>query len=191
MQLRTGLQALIGVSALGIVLAIFLIFTCPFAGRIAFSALVRQVPMAHPGSEGEHAQPPSAERHTPHGDMPPHTAQSPHEASQKAHEAGTEQHGEHTGFSVHLMVVPGVQAYPVQETNIVGVDVSVLGIIVLLLLIALCWQLLRQRPMQLWRYTVTPKTMGITVLLITLWNLVFAGFLFGVEALQFKELCLT
>ncbi len=188
MSLRRGLQALIGVSVVGIAIALFLIFTCPFAGHIAFSALVRQVPMAHHASAGEHTPQPHAERHAPHGDQPSHALPSPHEATQPPHAAGAEPHGEHTGFSVHLMVVPGVQAYPAQETKVVSVDVSWLGIIVLVLLIALCWQLLRQRPVQLWRYTVTPKTMGITVLLITLWNLVFAGFLVGVEAIQFNEL---
>lgn len=188
MRLRSGLKALMGVSALGVALAIFLIFTCPFAGRIAFSALVRQVPMAHHAGEGEHTQQPHAERHEPHGDKPPHAMPSPHEAPQPPHAAEAEPHGDHTGFSVHLMVVPGVQAYPAQETKIVSLDVSILGILVLLLLIALCWLILRQRPLRLLGYAVTPKALGITVFLLLVWNLVFAGFLLGVEAVQFNEL---
>jgi hypothetical protein len=186
MQLRTGFKALIGVSVVGVAMAIFLIFTCPFAGQIAFNALVRQAPMAP--HEGGHAQQHSAEQHSPHGDMPQHTTQGTHGATEPAHAAGAVQHGEHTGFSVHLMVVPGVQAYPAQETKVVSVDVSWLGVLVLLILIALCWRLLQQRPVQLWQYTVTPTTLGRMVVLITLWNFVFAAFLFGVEAVQFNEL---
>jgi hypothetical protein len=188
MQLRTGLKALIGVSVVGIAIALFLIFTCPFAGHIAFSALVRQAPMAHHASAGEHTPQPHAERHAPHGDQPSHALPSPHEATQPPHAAGAEPHGDHTGFSVHLMVVPGVQAYPAQETRIMSLDVSILGILVLLLLIALCWLILRQRPLRLFGYAVTPKALGITVFLLLVWNLVFAGFLVGVEAVQFNEL---
>jgi hypothetical protein len=188
MSLRRGLHALMGVSALGVAVAIFLIFTCPFAGRIAFSALVRQVPMAHQAGGEKHVQPPQVERHEPHGEKPPPAMQGLPEATQQPHAAGGGHHEASPGFSVHLMVVPEVQAYPAQETKIVSLDVSILGILVLLLLIALCWLILRQRPLRLLGYAVTPKAMGITVFLLLLWNLVFAGFLLGVEAVQFKEL---
>jgi len=86
------------------------------------------------------------------------------------------------------MVIPHVRTYPVKETKLFGLEVSLLGILVLLLLIALCFLLLRQRPLRLLGYTVTPKAMGMTVVLITLWNLLVAAFLLGVEIVRFKEL---
>ena len=42
MTIRTGLKWLIGLSVVGIAIAMGLIFTCPFAGVISFSTLVRQ-----------------------------------------------------------------------------------------------------------------------------------------------------
>ena len=197
MRLRTGLKALIGISVVGVAVAIFLIYTCPFAGQIVFSTLVRQVPMEHHEGAGEHPQPQGAEMQKPpggveqhkedegerHEEMKAHT-----EAAQKPHEAVAEGHKETEGLKVHLMVIPNVQSYPVKETKLFGFNVSLLGIIVLLLLIALCFFILRQRPLNLFGYSVTPKAMGITVFLITLWNLVFAAFLLGVEVVQLKEL---
>jgi len=132
MKLRTGLKALIGISVLGIAVGVLLIYTCPFAGQIAFSTLVREVPTEHGGGL--------------------------------------------------------VRSYPVKETKLFGIEVSPLGIIVLLVLIALCFLILRQRSLNFFGYTVTPKAMGVTIFLITLWNLVFAAFLLGVEVVQLKEL---
>lgn len=132
MRLRTGLKALIGISVLGIAVAVLLIYTCPFAGQIAFSTLVREVPTEHGGGL--------------------------------------------------------VRSYPVKETKLFAVEVSPLGIIVLLVLIALCFVILRQRPLNLFGYAVTPKAMGVTIFLITLWNLLFSAFLLGVEVVQLKEL---
>ncbi len=178
MKLQTGLKALIGISVLGIAGAVFLMYTCPFAGQIAFSTLVRQVHMEHgAGEQSQHAAA-RAEAQKPHGGT----------EEQKPHEAVADHHEEKKGLSVHLMVIPNVRSYPVNETRLFGVDVSRLGILALLLLIALCVLILRQRPLSLFGATVTPKAMGVTVFLMTLWNLVFAAFLLGVEIVQLKEL---
>lgn len=219
MKLRTGLKALIGISILGIGVAILLIYTCPFAGQIAFSTLVRQVPMEHHEGGGTHSQQHGkemqegeAKQHMgsggePHEEMKAHPepAQKPHgeaehedmkeethretkSQAEKPREAMAGHDAEEKGFMVDLMVIPNVRSYPVKETKVFGIEVSPLGIIVLLVLIALCFLILRQRSLNLFRYTVTPKTMGVTVLLATLWNLVFAAFLLGVEVVQLKEL---
>ena len=197
MKLRTGLKALIGFSVLGIAIAIFLIYTCPFAGQIAFSTLVRQVPMEHSPGEVGHSQEHGAQVEKPHGGVEQHREgegeqheemKAHPEAAQKPHEAMSEGHKEGGGLKVHLMVIPDVRSYPVKETKLFGIDVSPLGIIVLLLLIALCFFILRQRPLNLFGYSVTPKAMGVTAFLITLWNLVFAAFLLGVEVVHLKEL---
>ena len=154
MTLRTGLKTLIGLSVLGIGVAVFLIYTCPFAGQIAFSTRVRQVAM----EAKDHAQ------------------------------VAAEHRDEHKGFSVHFMMIPGVRSYPVKETKVVGIDVSPLGILTLLVVIALSALILRQRAWSLFGHRVTPRAMGIMVFLITAWNLVFAAFLLGVEAIQLREL---
>lgn len=167
MKLRTGLKTLIVISVVGIAIATLLIFTCPFAGQIAFSTLVRQVPMEHPTGTEKHSQQHGAEVQKPL--------------------VGVEKH-ESKGLTVHLMVIPDVRSYPVEETQLFGIEVSPLGIIILLLLFALCLLILRQRPVSLFGYTLSPKAMGMSVLLITLWNLVFAAFLLGVEVFQLKEL---
>ena len=197
MRLRTGLRVLIGLSVLGVAVATLLIFTCPFAGQIAFSTLVRQVPMEHSAEFGEHSQQHSAEVQTPQAGVKKHgEGEEGHheevkghpEAVQKPHEAVAEPREAGKGLAVHLMVIPKVRTYPVKETKLFGIEVSPVGIIVLLLLIALCSLILRQRPLRLFRYTVTPRAMGVTIFLITLWNLVVAAFLLGVEVVQFKEL---
>lgn len=195
MRLRTGLKVLIGLSVLGVAVALLLTFTCPFAGQIAFSTLVRQVPMEHPAGAGEPSQQHWVEVKKPHGGVQKHKKEKEehHEAAQgqvieKPHEAVTEHREERKGLTVHLMVIPHVRTYPVKETKLFGLEVSLLGILVLLLLIALCFLLLGQRPLRLLGYTVTLRAMGITVVLINLWNLIFAAFLLGVEVVQFKEL---
>jgi hypothetical protein len=168
MKLKTGLKTLVALSVLGIAIATLLIFTCPFAGQIAFSTLVRQVPMEH--QEG-------------HEDVKVHPG-----AVQKPHNVVAEHRDEAKRLAVHLMVIPNVRSYPVEETQLFGIEVSPLGTIVLLLLITLCVLILLQRPVSLLGYTLSPKAMGVTVFLITLWNLVFAAFLLGIEVFQLKEL---
>ncbi len=196
-KLRTGLKASIGFSVLGIAVATFLIYTCPFAGQIAFSTLVRQVPMEHATGAGEQSQQHAVEPPKSHGAVEEHRegkgerheeVRGHPEAVQKPDEAVAEPHEEKKGLTVHLMVIPNVRSYPVTETKLFDINVSPLGILVLLLLIALCLLILRQRPLSLFGHAVTPKVMGVTVFLITLWNLVFAAFLLGVEVVQLNEL---
>lgn len=140
MRIRTGLKALIGLAALGIAIGVLLVFTCPFAGVISFSTLVR---------EGT----PSYER-----------------------------------LTVHATAIPGVRELPARVLPLFGSEVSFLGIAVLLSLIALCILILRQRPVSTAGVPVAPRTMGLAILGITVWNLLFAGFLIGVEVFALKEL---
>jgi len=168
MRLRTGLKALVGLSAVGVAVAILLIFTCPFGGHIAFSTLVRQV-------------------HTEHGDATEQHAQEHHGAAPEGHTAA-EHHEAYNGLTVHFMVIPGVRANPVQETKVFGIEVAPLGILVLLSIIALSYLILRQQRWSVLGCSVTPRSMGIAVFLVTLWNVVFAAFLLVVEIVQLKEL---
>ena len=92
------------------------------------------------------------------------------------------------GLMVDMMVIPNVRSYPIKETKLFDIEVSPLGIIVLFLLIVLCFFVLRQRPLNLFGYRVSPKAMGVVVFLITVWNLIFAAFLLGVEVVHLKEL---
>lgn len=191
MKLRTGLKVLIGLSVLGIAVAILLIYTCPFAGQIAFSTLVRQVPMEHGSGAAGPSQQHSAEMQEPDAGVGKHekgeeAAKGHPDPAQKPHEPTVEHREGWKG--VHLMFDPNVRSYPVKETKLFGIDVSPLGIMILLLLIALCTLILKQRPLGLFGYTVTPKAMGVAVILITVWNLFFAAFLLGVEVVHLKEL---
>ncbi|GEM_PF-3672266 len=219
MKLRTGLKVLIGISVLGIAVAVLLVYTCPFAGQIAFSTLVRQVPMEHHEGAGAHSEQHGGEMQKGEAKQPmerggehheemkaqSEPAQKPHgeakhegmkeesdaemkRQAEKPHEAMAGHHEEEKGFMVDFMMIPNVRSYPIKETKVFGIEVSPLGIIVLLLLIALCFLILRQRSLNLFGYIVKPKTMGVTVLLATLWNLVFAAFLLSVEVVQLKEL---
>jgi len=198
MKLRTGLESLIGLSVLGIAVAVFLIYTCPFAGQISFSALVREVP--HGGEHQEDQQKHDPKAQTPSGRAEEHPkehekkgehqegAKAHPEPGPKPHESAAKPHEDKEGLSIHFMAVPNVRQYPAKETKVFAIDVNPIGIITLLLLIGLCVLILRQQPLHLFGYTVTPKAMGATVFLITLWNLVFAAFLVGVEVFQFREL---
>lgn len=179
MKLRTGLKTLSGLAVLGIGLTTFLIYTCPFVGQIAFSAGVRQVPMEHSAGEKAHAGRPAGtaeEAHTEKG------------GEAKDHAQAAAEPRDEKGFSVHFMMVPNVRSYPVKPMTVVGIDVSPLGIPTLLVVIALSVIILRQRTWSLFGHRVTPTAMGIMLFLITVWNLVFAAFLLGVEVVQFREL---
>ncbi len=140
MKLRTGLKALIGLSVVGIVIATVLIFTCPFAGVISFSTLVRQ---------------------------------------------GTPQYDE---LTVHATAVPGVRELPAKVLPLFGTEVSFLGIVTLLVVILLSWLILKGKTLSLFGYRMGPQFMGLAILLITLWNLIFGAFLIGVEVVALKEL---
>ncbi len=140
MKLRTGLKALIGLSVVGIVIATVLIFTCPFAGVISFSTLVRQ---------------------------------------------GTPQYDE---LTVHATAVPGVRELPAKVLPLFGTEVSFLSIVTLLVVILLSWLILKGKTLSLFGYRMGPQFMGLAILLITLWNLIFGAFLIGVEVVALKEL---
>ncbi|MGQ0715615.1 MAG: hypothetical protein ACT4PJ_18100 [Gemmatimonadaceae bacterium] len=177
---RTGLKTLIGLSVLGIGVAIFLIYTCPFAGQLAFSTRVRQVPMQHDAGAATHAAQPGGGAEDAHKEK---TGEA------KDHAQVTAEHREeHKRFSVHFMMIPGVRSYPIKETKVVGIDVSPLGIVTLLVVIALSVLILRRRTWSLFGYRVTPQTMGLMVFLITVWNVAFAAFLLVVETVQLREL---
>lgn len=140
MKIKTGLKTLIGLAALGIVLAIFLIFTCPFAGVISFSTLVRE---------------------------------------------GTKSYAE---LTVHATALPGVRELPARVLPLFGTEVSFLGVLVLLGIILLSWLILRDKSLSLFGYQLTPRFLGLGILLVTFWNLIFAAFLVGVEVIALKEL---
>jgi hypothetical protein len=174
-MLRTGLKTLIGLSVVGIGIGVLLIYTCPFVGRIAFSAGVRQVPMEHAGG-GEHARRPGVGAEEAHKETPDRA------------QAAAGHPDEHKRFNVHFTMIPNARRYPLKETNVAGVEVAPLGILALLVVIALSVLILRQRPWSLFGHRVTPQAMGMMLLLITAWNLVVAAFLLGVEVVQFREL---
>ena len=140
MKIRTGLKWLIALSLVGIVIAAVLIFTCPFAGVISFSTLVRE---------------------------------------------GTPQYEE---LTVHATALPGVRELPAKVLPLFGTEVSFLGIVVLLAVIVLAWLILKGKSLTLFGYRMSPQFMGLAILLITLWNVVFATFLIGVEVVALKEL---
>lgn len=140
MKIKTGLKWLIGLSGVGILIATVLILTCPFAGVISFSTLVRE--------------------------------------GTKSYEA----------LTVHATAIPGVRELPAKVMPLFGGEVSFLGIVVLLGVIVLSWLILRGRRLHLFGYQITPQFMGLGILLITIWNLVFAAFLVGVEVIALKEL---
>lgn len=140
MRIKTGIKWLIALSVVGIVIATVLIFTCPFAGVISFSTLVRQ---------------------------------------------GTPQYEE---LTVHATAIPGVRALPAKQLDLFGSEVSFLGIVMLLVVILLSWLILKGKTLSLFGYRMGPQFMGLGILLITLWNLIFGAFLIGVEVIALKEL---
>lgn len=140
MKLRTGLKLLIGLSVVGIAIATVLIFTCPFAGVVSFSTLVRE---------------------------------------------GTPQYQE---LAVHATALPGVRELPAKVLPLFGTEVSFLGIVVLLAVILLAWLILKGKSLTFFGYHMSPQLMGLGILLITLWNVLFATFLIGVEVIALKEL---
>jgi hypothetical protein len=140
MKLRTGLKILIGLSVVGIIIATVLIFTCPFAGVISFSTLVR---------EGM---------------------------------------GSYEELTVHATALPGVRELPAKVLPLFGTEVSFLGILVLLAVILLARLILKGKSLTLFAYAMGPQFMGLAILLITPWNLIFGTFLIGVEVIALKEL---
>lgn len=140
MKIRTGLKWLIGLSVTGIGIATILIFTCPFAGVISFSTLVRE---------------------------------------------GTKSYQE---LTVHATAIPGVRELPAKAFPLFGSEVSFLGVVILLAVIALSWMILKGKSFTLFGYRMSPQFMGLGILLIAFWDLVFGAFLIGVEVIALKEL---
>ncbi len=139
MKLKTGLKTIIGLSVVAIAVAIFLVFTCPFAGVITFNTLVR---------EGTHS---------------------------------------FDQLTLHATAIPGVRNLPAKQAGVFGTEVSLLGILVLVGVIALCAAILKGQRFSLFGYLITPQLMGLAVLLVTMWNIVFSAFLIAIEVLVLKE----
>lgn len=140
MTIKSGLKWLIGLSVAGITIATVLILTCPFAGVISFSTLVREGPKSY------------------------------------------------QELTVHATAIPGVRELPAKVLPLFGSEVSFLGVVVLLTVVVLSWLILKGKTVALFGYRISAQFMGLAVLLITLWNVVFAGFLIGVEVVALKEL---
>lgn len=140
MTIKSGLKWLIGLSVVGITIATVLILTCPFAGVISFSTLVRE---------------------------------------------GTKSYQE---LTVHATAIPGVRELPAKAFPLFGSEVSFLGVVILLGVIALSWMILKGKSFTLFGYRMSPQFMGLGILLIAFWNLVFGAFLIGVEVIALKEL---
>jgi hypothetical protein len=173
MRIRTGLKVLIASSVLGIAISVLLFFTCPFAGQLAFGAQVREM---HAEQAPAHGAPQSAHEAQSPAAADPHAQQEPQAKEQPQ------------GLSVMFMFDPKVRSYPAQETRVLGIEVSLVGIAVLLVLSALAVQILRQRPVNLFGHLVISRAMAALIVLIAAWNVIFAAFLLGVEAFGFREL---
>lgn len=91
-------------------------------------------------------------------------------------------------LTVHATAVPGVRALPAKQLDFFGTEVSFLGIVVLLVVILLSWLILKGKTLSLFGYRMGPQFMGLGILLITLWNLIFGALLIGVEVIALKEL---
>lgn len=77
---------------------------------------------------------------------------------------------------------------PAKVLPLFGTEVSFLGVVVLLVTILLAWLILKGKSLTLFGYRMTPQFMGLGILLITIWNVVFGTFLIGVEVIALKEL---
>ena len=127
MKLRTGIKTLIGISTLGIAVAVYEIFTCPLAALLSFSV---------------------------------------------AQFLGASEAGEH-GPAISTL-----RGMPIHKSPVVQVEASFLVIPIFLAVIVLCFLILRRRGFQIMGAPITPRLLGLGVLLIALWNLFFSGVLF-------------
>jgi uncharacterized membrane protein len=91
-------------------------------------------------------------------------------------------------LTVHATAIPGVRNLPAKQASVFGSEVSFLGILVLLGVIALCVAILKGRRVSVFGYPITPQFMGLAVLLVTIWNVVFSAFLIAIEVLVLKEI---
>ena len=91
-------------------------------------------------------------------------------------------------LTVHAAAIPGVRHLPAKQAGVFGTEVSFLGIVVLLGVIALCAAILQGKRFNLFGYTITPQLMGLAALLVTIWNVLFAAFLIATEVIVLKEI---
>lgn len=87
------------------------------------------------------------------------------------------------GANGHGATMSTLHGFPVQKSELFAPEASVLVIPVFLAMIVLCYLILRQRRLQFIGVPITPQFMGLGVLLIGFWNLLFSGLLF-VERVQ-------
>ena len=98
---------------------------------------------------------------------------------------GTNSYGE---ITVHATAIPGVRNLPAKQAGVFGSEVSFLGIVVLLGVMALCAVILKGKRFKLFGCPVTPQLMGLAVFLLTIWNVAFSAFLIAVEIFALKEI---
>lgn len=98
---------------------------------------------------------------------------------------GTKSYAE---LTLHATALPGVRELPAKVLSLFGTEVSFLGVIVLLGVILLSWFILTEKSFSLFGYKISSQFMGLVILLITFWNLIFSAFLVGVEVIALKEL---
>ncbi len=75
--------------------------------------------------------------------------------------------------------VSTLRGFPVQKSELFAAEASFLVIPVFLVVIVLCYLILRQRRLQLIGVPITPQFLGLSVLLIGFWNVLFSGLLFA------------
>jgi hypothetical protein len=95
----------------------------------------------------------------------------------------TQQHQE---LTEHGTAISTLRRMPVKKTDIFTVEASFLAIPLFLAVIVLCYLILRRWRFQLFGVPITPQFMGLVVLLIGFWNLLFSVFLFGVRGFYLR-----
>jgi hypothetical protein len=75
--------------------------------------------------------------------------------------------------------ITNLRRLPVRRTELLATEASFLVIPVFLAVIVLCYLVLRQRRFQVMGVPVTPQFVGLGILLIGFWNVLFSGLLFG------------
>lgn len=87
------------------------------------------------------------------------------------------------GGSGHGATVSTLRGFPIHKSELFAAEASFLVIPVFLAVIVLCYLILRQLRLQVMGVPITPQFLGLGVLLIGFWNLLFSGLLF-VERVQ-------
>lgn len=81
----------------------------------------------------------------------------------------------------HGTAISTLRGFPVQKSELFATEASFLVIPVFLAVILLGYLILRQRSFQVMGVPITPQFMGLGVLLIGVWNVLFSGLLFVVR----------